>query len=89
MIQSKYPKHEIVFAFDNDNAGLDAMSKITSDDQNKKIFMWMKHEKYKGEKDINELIINTKNPELFVSPEQIESNIVSSTMYKLEMQFGY
>lgn len=89
MIQTKYPKHEIVFAFDNDNAGLDAISKITSDDPNKKIFMWMKHEKYKGEKDINELIISTKNPELFVSPEQIESNIVSSTMYRLEMQFNY
>lgn len=66
-IRQRYPKHEIVLAFDADAAGLTAIAKYIEDDASTyKYFIWFDSDKVK---DINNVIINDGDVNKFNTPD--------------------
>lgn len=81
-LKTRYPKHEIVLAFDADSAGLLATSKyITANASQYKYFIWYDSAKYK---DVNNLIIETDNINKF-STDAIQSMIFTGIEARFEL----
>lgn len=81
ILKQRWPSHEIVVSFDNDVSGIASMIKlINRDDVDVKFFRWFT--KDTKQKDINELVLARKNPDIFKDPKRIDRMIFG----KLEMK---
>jgi hypothetical protein len=57
LIKERYPKHQIVISFDNDNAGISAMKKVVSSKHDFKFFNWFNSLEKCCEKSFGYLVI--------------------------------
>ena len=82
LIKERYPNHEIVLAFDNDRAGMEAIARKISQDVGKfKYFKWFDNTIV--EKDINDRIIALNDLNAFSNKVYLEKMIVSSVEMKM------
>jgi len=81
LLKTMFPYHKIVMALDNDKAGKDAAMKAIKNDPSMMFFNLIG--KYPDAKDINELVINRNNVNLFSDKNVVKSMICSSLQAKL------
>ena len=82
IIRRRYPRHRILLSFDNDAPGLKSMSKTLSDRRyNFGYFKWFDDDT--AEKDINDFVNRTGNPNEFADAGYLESHVVDSVMMKM------
>lgn len=82
IVTKRYPNHQIVLSFDNDVAGLTAMSKeIKKHPTEFKYFKWF--DENTKEKDVNDYILKRNNVETFKDKRFVEKLIVSSISMKM------
>lgn len=79
LIKERYPHHEIVLAFDNDNAGFDAMIKQTEKSRSDKYLYWANRSICK---DVNDHVLKYKS-NMFNNVEDLLSMIMSGAKLKL------
>ena len=81
ILRQRWPNHEIVVSFDNDISGIASMIKlINRDDVDVKFFRWFT--KDTKQKDINELVLAKKDPNIFKDQKKLDRMIFG----KLEMK---
>jgi hypothetical protein len=80
VIQSRFPRHRIVYAFDNDKPGMDAMRKLAKAD-GKILFLYWK-DVSSGNKDLNEFAVNV-DTKFFYNPSNIESKLMNGITFLL------
>lgn len=76
MIKERWPRHDVVIAFDNDIAGFSSMKKLIETDRASKFFVW-----FNGgtrEKDINEAVISSGNPRMFTDEHELDNMVYDS-----------
>lgn len=83
-ISQRYPHHKLVYAFDNDGPGKNAMLKIIEKNPNSKFLNWFKYAR--EAKDINEFICKY-NTNLFYSIDNLQKMICDSATMKLILQY--
>lgn len=84
ILTERYPKHQIVLSYDNDDAGLSSMKTTIENEPTKfKYFKWYDLET--KEKDINDYVKFRQNTELFKDKTVLEPMIISSMEMKLFM----
>lgn len=82
IISKRYPNHQIVLSYDNDEAGISAMAKQIRKNPNEfKYFRWFDSDT--EEKDINDYVLRKNNVRLFSDKESVEKMIVSSLSMKM------
>lgn len=82
IVSKRYPNHQIVLSFDNDNAGLTAMAKeIKKNPTEFKYFKWF--DENTKEKDINDYILKKNNVEAFKDKNFVKKLIVSPISMKM------
>lgn len=82
ILEKRYPKHQIVLSYDNDEAGLAAMMKqIERSPSEYKYFKWFDCDT--EEKDINDFVIKNGNAKMFSDVESIKNMIVGSISMKM------
>ena len=82
IVSKRYPSHQIVLAFDNDEAGLQAMMKeIKKHPTEFKYFKWF--DESTKEKDINDYVLKCGNTSVFKDKRYVESLIVSPITMKM------
>ena len=82
IIAKRYPKHQIVLSYDNDEAGLTAMMKqIKRNPMEYLYFKWFDEDT--KEKDINDYVLKKNNVKTFSDKKLVESMIVNSMSMKL------
>lgn len=86
IISSRYPKHKIVFSFDNDPAGVNATKKILATNSNYYFLDWFGESN--GCKDINDYVMKTgENP--FKDENFIKSHIISGLKMQLSLNKSF
>ena len=82
ILSKRFPSHQIVLSYDNDDAGLTAMMKTIKKNSSKfKYFKWFS-EKTK-EKDINDYILKQNNVNLFTNKDYVKELIVGAATMKM------
>jgi hypothetical protein len=82
LITERYPKHQLVLALDNDDAGLKSVASIIQKYPNRfKFFKWF-GERTKA-KDINDYVLEKNDVDLFTDKKKLDRMIVSSLEMKL------
>lgn len=56
ILEERFPRHKIVYAFDNDTAGIKSMVKQSTENNNSLVFYWKNFAH--GNKDLNEFAVN-------------------------------
>lgn len=83
MLKERFPKHRIVYGFDNDEHGLKAMLKDSVlSDSSSLVFYWK--DISGGAKDLNDFAI-AGNEQYFFSEENVKSHIFSPLSLKLKL----
>lgn len=81
LLSQRWPNHEIVIAFDNDASGIASMTKIIKRKSlDVKFFRWFRKDTV--QKDINEIVLSKKNPEIFTNTKLLDRLVFG----KLEMK---
>jgi hypothetical protein len=80
LLKERFPKHRIVYGFDNDVHGINAMFKISGNDKNALIFYW-KHLS-NGAKDLNDFAISG-NSEYFFNTDNLMKCIYNPVQLKM------
>ena len=86
ILKERYPKHQLVLAFDNDVPGMKSMLKIINDDEKSgkfKFFKWFNSRTQ--EKDINDYVLATGNVNVFSDPAELDKMIVSPIVMKMHL----
>ena len=83
IITTRYPRHKIVFAFDNDEAGKDAYRSATVKYPFDLYLDWFK--KSNGCKDINDLVLSTGNVLVMDDADELESMISSAMALRISL----
>ena len=81
LIRERYPHHQIVVSFDNDEAGLSSMARILRQNKNFKFFRWFN--KNTKEKDINDYVLAKGNVNIFADSRTLEKMIVDKLLMKM------
>jgi DNA primase len=82
IISKRYPNHQIVLSFDNDDAGMTAMAKQIKQHPNEfQYFKWF--DDTTKEKDINDYVLKMNNVNLFSNKEVVKKHIISAVGMKL------
>ena len=82
IISKRYPSHQIVLSYDNDEAGMTAMAKQIKQHPNEfKYFKWF--DENTQEKDINDFVLKNDNPKMFSDKAVVESKIVGPVSMKM------
>lgn len=83
LLKKRFPKHKIVYGFDNDEHGLKAMMKKSIiDDKNALVFYWK--DIANGAKDLNEYAIN-ESETYFFNDSNLLKHIISPLILKLKL----
>lgn len=84
LITERYPKHELVLAFDNDQSGLKAMGKmIKRFPERFKYFKWF--DANTKEKDINDYVLSKNDATVFSDQKKLDKLIVSPIAMKMHL----
>lgn len=81
LIRERYPHHQIVISFDNDEAGLASMIKLMKSDNDFKYFRWFNQNT--KEKDVNDYVIAKNNVNIFSKADVLERMIVDKLLMKM------
>ena len=81
IIKDRYPKHQLVVSFDNDEAGLSAMAKLLRRNADVKYFKWFNSNT--KEKDINDYILSHNDVNMFSEAAVLEKMIVDKLRMKM------
>lgn len=81
LIKSRYPKHQIVISFDNDESGIKSMIKFINTTNTFKYFKWFNSDT--KEKDINDFVISHNNVNIFTDTNKLEKMIANKLSMKL------
>ena len=82
IVLKRYPNHQIVLSFDNDEAGLSAMAKEIKKHPNEfKYFKWF--DDSTKEKDINDFVLKNNKIDAFSNKSIVESKIVGPISMKM------
>ena len=82
LISKRFPRHQIVFALDNDKAGLSNTTKMIMRSGNSyKFFKWF--DAQTKAKDINDYVLESGNVNIFTDKSKLEEMIISSVMMKM------
>ena len=85
LLTNRYPKHELVYSFDNDGAGFEAAAKAIDKNQcqNTEFFKWFGA----GEsaKDINDYVLKTGNVNAFADKQVVDSHIINMMQMKMHL----
>lgn len=82
IIHKRYPKHQIVLSYDNDQPGFESYMKIVKRNPSEfKFFKWFNTNT--SEKDINDRVLKLNDPKIFSEKETVERNIVSAIQMKM------
>lgn len=81
IIKERYPHHQIVISFDNDNSGIESMIRLVKKQNNFKYFKWFN--KNTKEKDINDYILAKNNVNIFSDSTILEKLIIDKLSMKL------
>jgi len=84
-ISQRYPHHTLIYAFDNDIPGKNAMLKIIEKNPNSKFLNWFNYAK--EAKDVNEYVIKY-NSNIFYNKENLEKMICNSIKMKLLLSYN-
>lgn len=80
-LSNRFPKHTIVYAFDNDEAGISGMTRVC-DEKDALVMYWK--DVSKGEKDLNDFALNV-DKNYFFNEDNIKSHLVSPLQLKLKL----
>ena len=83
LIRERWPHHEVVVSFDNDQAGFSSMKKLIETNKASKFFVWF--DQNTKEKDINEYVISKNNLNAFADTKTLDNMIYDSLQMKLWM----
>lgn len=82
ILKERYPRHEIVLAFDNDDPGLKSIAKkIKTKPTEFKYFKWF--DRNTKEKDINDFILAKNDVSVFADRNKVEKMIVDPVIMKM------
>lgn len=81
LIKERFPKHQIVISFDNDNAGIESMVKLLKNGSDFKYFKWFSSDT--TQKDINEYILSKHDTNAFTDSTTLEKMIVDKLLMKM------
>jgi len=82
IITKRYPNHEIVLSYDNDEPGLQAMMKqIKTHPEEYKYFKWFDSDT--TEKDVNEYVLKKNNVDAFNNKDLVKKMIVGPVAMKM------
>ena len=81
LIKARYPRHKVVFAFDNDDPGIVACKSQMDRNPFDLYLNWF--EVAEGCKDVNDLVLKTGNPRILYDAESLESLIVPAISLRL------
>jgi len=81
LITKRYPHHKIVVSFDNDVAGICAMSKLIKQNKKYKYFRWFNANT--KQKDINDYVLAKGDVNIFADQKKLEKMIVDPLLMKL------
>lgn len=85
LISERYPYHKIVMAFDNDKPGDLATLKSISENNKIKIFRWYRLNNYNKFKDINDLIKDINDVNIFTNYKIVEKYIDDPIIVKMDL----
>lgn len=81
LIKERYPHHQIVISFDNDDAGIKSMIKYLKMNYNFKYFKWFNRNT--KQKDINDYILYKNDVNIFTNTTLLEKMIVDKLLMKM------
>lgn len=81
LIRERYPHHQLVISFDNDTAGIEAMTKMIKNECHFKFFKWFNQNT--KEKDINDYVISKNNVNIFTDKKVLEHLIIDKLQMKM------
>lgn len=82
LLEERFPKHKIVYAFDNDDAGIKAMMKQSSDNPNSLVFYWKPFSG--GAKDLNDFAVSY-DKDFFFNVDNVMKCICSPLQLKWKL----
>ena len=83
LIKERWPHHEIIVSFDNDQPGFSSTMKLIEKDVTSKFFMWFNNAT--KEKDINEYVLAKDDVNIFSDPKILDTMIYDKLQMKLWM----
>ena len=83
LIKQRYPHHQIVISFDNDQAGIASTIHLLQQDKDYKYFKWFN--KNTKEKDINDYIKSKNDVDIFSDPKIVEHMIIDKLKMKMQL----
>lgn len=81
IIKERFPKHQIVISFDNDNAGIESMIKLLKSNNDFKYFRWFNQNT--KQKDINDYILAKNDVNVFSNQSVLEKMIIDKLLMKM------
>lgn len=81
LLKSRWPRHQICCAYDNDKAGISSMIKLINSNSNMKFFKWF--DESTKQKDINDFILATGDVNYFSHEDKLASMILDKLQMKL------
>lgn len=83
LLKDRYPYHQLVISFDNDVSGIEAMEKLIQRNADFKYFKWF--DSTTKAKDINELVLEKNDVNIFSSPDKLKTLIADKLMMKMHL----
>lgn len=88
ILKNRYPKHQLVIAFDNDSSGIEATKKLLENNKNNfKFLKW--YDLNESSKDINDLILRKNDINLFKDKSKLKNMIKDQLQMKLEFSLNF
>lgn len=81
MIRDRFPKHQIVISFDNDESGISSMVKLIKRDNDFKFFRWFNENTQ--QKDINDYVKSKSDVNIFSDKSVLQRMIVDKLVMKM------
>lgn len=83
IIQQRWPRHEVVVSFDNDESGCNAMAKMIENGKSIRFLKWF--DESTSQKDINELVLAKGDVNLMSDSKKLDMMVVDPLAMKLWM----
>ena len=83
ILRKRFPNHKVVYALDNDKPGLQGTARALKTNTNTRTLFFKWFNSTTKAKDINDLVKETKNVNIFCDKKYVESLIVDSVAMKL------
>ena len=81
LLKSRWPRHTLCCAYDNDKAGISSIAKLIENGTNMKFFKWF--DATTKQKDINDYVLASGNANAFTNAAQLEEMVCDSLQMKM------